>query len=85
MNRLMRAMNGIPAMLPRSPLPGLTSGSTLIITSVGRKRGNKNTIQVVYLHDRDKAAMTIDSPWWKNLRGKAPVALPIYCPRVSPG
>jgi deazaflavin-dependent oxidoreductase (nitroreductase family) len=68
-------MNGFPAMLLRSPLHGLMSENTLLITFTGRKSGKAYTIPIVYLREGEAFLMTTDSPWWKNLRGGAPVTL----------
>jgi deazaflavin-dependent oxidoreductase (nitroreductase family) len=75
MSKFMRVMNKFPALLLRSPLHGLMSGSVLLITFVGRKSGKRYTTSITYLREGDTVLMTTDSPWWKNLRGGAPVTL----------
>ncbi|MBA2344275.1 MAG: nitroreductase family deazaflavin-dependent oxidoreductase [Rubrobacter sp.] len=75
MSKFMHLMNRFPALLLRSPLHGLMSKKFLLITFAGRKSGKRYTIPVSYLREGDAYLMTTDSPWWKNLRGGAPVRL----------
>jgi deazaflavin-dependent oxidoreductase (nitroreductase family) len=75
MSKFMRVMNKFPALLLRSPLHGLMSGSTLLITFTGRKSGKRYTTPITYLREGDTFLRTTDSPWWKNLCGGAPVTL----------
>jgi len=76
MSAIKRAMNRFPEMLLRSPLHGLMK-NTLLITFTGRKSGKTYTTPIVYLREGEEFLMTTDSPWWKNLRGGAPVILRI--------
>lgn len=63
----------------RSPLHGLMSGSTMLISYTGRRSGETYTTPVNFV--RDGQTLLSVSPrehsWWKNLRGKdgAPVAV----------
>lgn len=75
MSRFMRAINKFPALILRSPLHRLIGGSVLLLTFVGRKSAKKCTTPITYLREGDTVLLTIDSPWWKNLRGGALVAL----------
>ncbi|MCA1730351.1 MAG: nitroreductase family deazaflavin-dependent oxidoreductase [Actinobacteria bacterium] len=75
MSKFMRFMNRFPAVILHSPLHRLMSGSTLLITFTGRKSGKRYTTPVTYLREGDIFLMTTDSPWWRNLRGGAPLKL----------
>ena len=77
MQRFMRMMNKFPALLLRSPLHGLMSEGVLLITFTGRTSGKRCTTPINYIREGDTVLMTTDSPWWKNLRGGAPVTLRI--------
>ncbi len=64
-------------MLLRSPLHGLASGRIMLLTVTGRRSGRRFTIPVSYLRNEgDFLCFTSGKwcPWWKNLRGGAPVA-----------
>lgn len=69
--------NPINIAVLRSPLHGLMSKSTMLITFRGRKTGKTYTLPVEY-HRADKS-ITIYSwknrSWWKNLRGGVPVTV----------
>ncbi len=79
MGSVSRAMNKFPEMLLRSPLHGLMSNRFLLLTFTGRKSGRRYTTPMAYTREFDSGGeaylMTTDSPWWKNLRGGAPVTL----------
>ncbi len=51
------------------------SSRYLLITFTGRRSGKQYTTPVAYLGEGDTIILTTDSPWWKNLRGGAPVRL----------
>ena len=72
---VMRLANRFPTLLLRSPLHGLLSGGVLLLTFEGRRSGKLYTTPVNYVRDDDTVLLTTDSPWWKNLRGGAPVVL----------
>lgn len=75
MGGIAKVMNKIPAAILRSPLHPLMSGKYLLLSFTGRKSGRRYTTPVAYLREGDAFLMTTDSPWWKNLRGGAPVKL----------
>ena len=70
-----KVMNKVPATILRSPLHGLMSNRFLLLSFAGRKSGRQYTTPVAYLSEGDAFLMTTDSPWWKNLRGGAPVTM----------
>ncbi len=72
---LMRVINRFPALLLRSPLHGVMSGGVLLLSFVGRRSGQRYTTPINYLREGDAILMTTDSPWWRNVRGGAPVTL----------
>ena len=70
-----KVMNKVPAAILRSPLHGLMSNRFLLLSFRGLKSGRQYTTPVAYLSEGDAFLMTTDSPWWKNLRGGAPVTM----------
>jgi len=60
-----------------SPLHGLLSGSTLLITVTGRRTGRQISLPVNYFQESDTlwVVTSRDRTWWRNLRDGAPVAL----------
>ena len=68
--------NPIMMWLLRSPLHGLLSGSTLIITYTGRKSGKTFSTPVNYVRDGDAlwAVSYRHRTWWRNL-DDSPVTL----------
>ena len=69
--------NPIMAGLLRSPLHGLLSRGTMLITVRGRKTGRDVTTPVNYVRRGDEL-MTVSfrsRTWWRNLRGGRPVNL----------
>jgi hypothetical protein len=75
MGTLSKMMNKIPAAVLRSPLHPLMSKKYLLLSFTGRKSGKKYTTPMSYIREADSFLMTTDSPWWKNLRGGAPVTV----------
>ncbi len=73
--------NPVMKALLRSPLHRLLSGSTLLITVIGRKTGREYTFPVGYERDGDRVTITVGWPeqkvWWRNLRDAGPVRLRI--------
>ena len=70
--------NPIMMWLLRSPLHGMLSGSTMIITYTGRKSGKTLSTPVNYVRDGD-VLWTISfrhRTWWRNLNA-SPVTLRI--------
>ena len=70
-----KMMNKFPAAILRSPLHSLMSKKYLLLSFTGRKSGKKYTTPMSYIREADSLLMTTDSPWWKNLRGGAPVTV----------
>ena len=83
-DRVMRLVNRAPTLLLRSPLHGLLDDRFLLISFRGRTSGNSYTTPINYARAGDAYVMTTDSPWWKNLRGGAPVRLRVQG-RTIPG
>lgn len=61
----------------RSPLHGMLSKNTMLITVTGRKSGRPITTPVNYVRDGNVLSVTSyrHRTWWRNLRGGAPVTL----------
>lgn len=75
--QIQKLYNPIVIHLLRSPLHGLMSKSTMLITYTGRRSGRTYTTPVNYVRDGD-TLLTVASHehnWWKNLRGVAPVTV----------
>lgn len=73
----MKFFNSIVALILRSPLHGLMSGSTLLITFTGRKSGNQYTTPVNYVQHGLRLLITSSKEriWWRNLRESAEVQI----------
>lgn len=72
-------MNGnkFMAWLLHSPLHGLLSNGTMLLTVRGRKTGNSYTTPVDY-YEEDGALWVLsnrDRNWWRNLQGGADVEM----------
>jgi deazaflavin-dependent oxidoreductase (nitroreductase family) len=69
--------NPFMKLVLHSPLHGLVSGSTLLITFTGRKSGKVFTTPTNYLRDGNTISIVSfrSRTWWRNLRGGAPVTL----------
>ena len=69
--------NSIMAFILRSPLHGLLSGSTMLITYTGRKSGKSITLPANWVRDGNTVFVTSlrARTWWRNLRGGAPVTV----------
>ena len=69
--------NSIMAFVLRSPLHGMLSKSTLLITYTGRKSGKTYTTPVNYIQVEDGLLVTSyrKRTWWRNLRGGVSVTL----------
>ncbi len=62
----------------RTPLHGLFSKSTLLITLTGRKSGRQTTTPVSYYASDSKILWVVSArnrTWWRNALGGAPVML----------
>jgi len=69
--------NSIMAFVLRSPLHGMLSKNTMLITYSGRKSGKAYTTPVNYIQVEDGLLVTSyrKRTWWRNLRGGASVTL----------
>jgi hypothetical protein len=70
-NVFMQMSNNWTKWLLTSPLHGLASGSTLLVSVTGRKTGKTITTPVNYIR-MDDGYYTLSSRdriWWRNLRG----------------
>jgi len=72
-------INPIVGLLLRSPVHGLWSESLMLITFTGRRTGRVYTTPVRYLESGDAVWVftSLETKWWKNLRGGATVTLRI--------
>lgn len=64
-------------LILRSPLHGMLSKNTMLLTVTGRKSGRQYTLPVNYVQDAGYL-LVVSQPgrtWWKNLRGGAPIRL----------
>ncbi len=64
--------------LLRSPLHGMMSKSTLLLTITGRKSGQQYVIPVSYMQIDEQTILCSTQRsygWWKNLRGGADISL----------
>lgn len=69
--------NPIIAWLLNSPLHGLLSPNTMLVTYSGRRSGKTYQVPVNYLRDGNELLTTSlrNRTWWRNLRGGARVRL----------
>ncbi len=69
--------NTIMQAILRSPLHGMLSGSTLLLTCRGRKSGRSYTVPVNYARSGNVLWITSarQRTWWRNLRGGTPVTV----------
>jgi deazaflavin-dependent oxidoreductase (nitroreductase family) len=69
--------NPLVRWLLRSPLHGLMSRSTVLVTVAGRKSGRAYTVPTSYARDGDTLWIVTrrDKTWYRNVRGGAPVEL----------
>ena len=67
--------NPIVSCLLRSPLHGLISSSTMLISYTGRESGRTYTTPVNYVWGGDTLLVVSprDRIWWRNLRVESPV------------
>ena len=72
-------MNGNSFMIfmLRSPLHGVMSGSTMLVTVTGRKSGRQITTPVNYYQEGDTlwVISNRERTWWRNLKGGASLKL----------
>jgi deazaflavin-dependent oxidoreductase (nitroreductase family) len=76
-NFFIKLSNPVIILLLRSPLHGILSRSTMLITVKGKKSGKAYTTPVNYLRQGDVlyTLSSRDRSWWRNLRGGAAVTL----------
>jgi len=69
--------NTIAMSILRSPLHGLLSHNTLLLSFQGRKSGKTYTIPLRYAQEGDTLLCFTrrGNTWWKNLRGGTPVTV----------
>jgi deazaflavin-dependent oxidoreductase (nitroreductase family) len=74
-----KSMNGNSFMtfMLRSPLHGIMSGSTMLITVTGRKSGRPITTPVNYYQEGNTlwVISNRERTWWRNLKGGASLKL----------
>lgn len=69
--------NPLVRWLLRSPFHGAMSGSTMLLTYVGRRSGRRRTVPVNYLRDGETllAVGAHGHAWWRNFRDGAAVTV----------
>jgi deazaflavin-dependent oxidoreductase (nitroreductase family) len=69
--------NSFMTFILRSPIHGIMSGSTMLITVTGRKSGRSITTPVNYYQEGNTlwVISNRERTWWRNLKGGAPVKL----------
>ena len=72
---LMMVMNPVLSALLRSPFHSRLSSGLMLLTFTGRKSGKQYTTPVAYHRVGPMLRVFTDSPWYKNLRGGAPVTM----------
>jgi hypothetical protein len=68
-------VNPVIKRLLRSRWHGRVSKAVMLISFTGRKSGRRLSTPVRYTREGDLVWFLTDMPWWKNLRGGAPVTL----------
>ena len=69
-------INPLIAALLRSPLHGVLSSSSIVLSFKGRKSGKVYTLPVGYYDLRGDSLVIIPlHRWWKNLQGNVPVTV----------
>jgi F420H(2)-dependent quinone reductase len=66
-------LNPLAKSILRSPLHGVMSHSLMLITFTGRRSGKHYTTPISYAQQGQTLLLGVGGPWWKNLRGGAPV------------
>jgi deazaflavin-dependent oxidoreductase (nitroreductase family) len=71
--------NPLVTWILRSPLHGLLSSSTLLLTYTGRRSGQWRTLPISYGREGDTLLIITrrSKAWWKNVAGGAPVSVRI--------
>jgi deazaflavin-dependent oxidoreductase (nitroreductase family) len=70
---IIRLLNPIVGALLHSPLHGVLSRETMLITFTGRKTGQRYTTPVSYVRDGDRIRVFTGFRWWRNLRTRPDV------------
>jgi len=70
-----KIVNPVIKAILRSPLHPLLSKMLMTLTFTGRKTGKQYTIPVGYQREGERLIVFSHHPWWKNLRGGAPVTV----------
>jgi NAD(P)-dependent dehydrogenase (short-subunit alcohol dehydrogenase family) len=70
-----RFMNRVLSPILRSPLHWPVSKALLLVEFTGRKTGKHYSIPIEYRRRGNVISFHTAAPWWKNLRGGAPVRL----------
>lgn len=68
-------VNNAMKFVLRSPVHGMVSKFTLLITFTGCKSGKTYTTPVSYSQEGDQVYIFTHANWWKNLCGGTPVTL----------
>ena len=68
-------VNNAMKFVLRSPVHGMVSKFTALITFTGCKSGKTHTTTVSYSQFNDQVYIFTHANWWKNLCGGAPVTL----------
>ena len=76
-NNFMKVYNSFSSRILRSSFHGIMSGSTLLITVIGRKTGKKISTPVNYVSAGNEIIITSDQQknWWHNLRENKSVTI----------
>ena len=76
---LFKLINPMMALLLRSPLHFVVSGSLLLITFIGKRTGRSFTTPLRYVRDGAtvRCFSSRNTRWWRNLAGGAEVKLRI--------
>jgi deazaflavin-dependent oxidoreductase (nitroreductase family) len=73
----MKLWNVFVTLILRSPLHGLFSKNTLLLTVTGRKSGRQYTTPVNYVREEETLVVISrrERTWWRNLEGGAQVTV----------
>jgi hypothetical protein len=72
---VMRVANIFISLLLRSPLHRPMSAYLALLTYTGRTSGRRYHLPCGYWREGSRVILVAGNPWWKNLRGGAPVEL----------
>src|SRR5688572_19638743 len=70
-----RKVNRVMRPLLRSPLHRLVSKNLMLLTFTGRKSGKQYSLPLSYVQSGNTLWLGTQTPWYKNLRGGAPVSV----------